>query len=152
MGAKTLKPATGSLYDEDFAVWTSETARLLRERRFDEVDIEHIAEEIEDMGKRDKRELYSRLTVLIVHLLKWKYQPEKKSEGWRSTVATQRTEIQLVLDDSPSLRRSAPLAVGEIYPRALKSAIAQTGLPTRTFPRECPFSPEQILDLSFLPE
>ena len=151
MGAKTLKPATGSLYGEDFAVWTSETARLLRERRFDEVDIEHIAEEIEDMGKRDKRELYSRLTVLTVHLLKWKYQPEKKSEGWRSTIAAQRTEIQLLLDDSPSLRRFTR-ATGDIYSRALQLAIAQTGLPARIFPRECPFSPDQILDLSFLPE
>lgn len=151
MGTKTLKPAAGSLYDEDFAVWTSETARLLRERRFDEVDAEHIAEEIEDMGKRDKRELHSGLTVLIAHLLKWKYQPEKKSEGWRSTIATQRTEIQLLLDDSPSLRRSAK-ATGDIYQRALQSAIAQTSLPARTFPRECPFSPDQILELSFLPE
>ena len=114
-------------------------------------DVEHIAEEIEDMVKRDKRELYSRLTVVIVHLLEWKYQPEKKSEGWRSTIATQRTEIQLLLDDSPSLRRSAR-AIGDVYPRALQSAIAQTGLSVRTFPRECPFSPDQILDLSFLPE
>jgi len=148
MGTKTLKPAAGSLYDEDFAVWTSKTARLFRERRFDEMDVEHIAEEIEDMGKR---ELHSRLTVLIVHLLKWKFQPEKKWAGCRSTIATQRTEIQLLLDDSPSLRHSAT-TIGDIYPRALQSAIAQTGLPARTFPRECPFSADQILDLSFLPE
>ena len=85
-----LKPASASLYDEDFAVWTAETARLLRAGRFDEVDIEHVAEEIEDMGKRDKRELHSRLTVLILHLLKWKWQPEKKSASWGSTIVTQR--------------------------------------------------------------
>jgi hypothetical protein len=152
MGAKTLKPATVSLYDEDFAIWTAEAARLLRERRFDEVDIEHVAEEIEDMGKRDKRELYSRLTVLILHLLKWKWQPEKKSESWRSTIGTQRMEIELVLDDSPSLRRAIPPAVKKVYPDSLEKATYETGLPARTFPRECPFSPEQILDRSFLPE
>lgn len=152
MGAKTLKPATASLYDEDFAVWTSETARLLRERRFDQVDIEHVAEEIEDMGKRDKRELYSRLTVLIVHMLKWKWQPERKFESWRSTMATQRMEIELVLDDSPSLRGAVPEALSQVYRRALKAAVAETGLPARIFPRECPFAPDQILDLSFLPE
>src|SRR5437588_12681668 len=99
MGAKTLKPVRAKLYDEDFAVWTSETARLLRAGRFDEVDIEHVAEEIEDMGKRDKRELRSRLTVLIVHLLKRKWQPEKRTRGWQSTLLTQREELDGLLED-----------------------------------------------------
>ena len=152
MGAKALKPPTGSLYDEDFAVWTAETARLLRAGRFDEVDMEHVAEEIEDMGKRDKRELYSRLAVLIVHLLKWKWQPEKKSESWRSTIWTQRSELELLLGDSPSLRRTVTDALAKVYPNALKTAISETGLPTRTFPGECPFSADQALDLAFLPE
>jgi hypothetical protein len=152
MGAKTLKPATASLYDDDFAIWTAETARLLRERRFDEVDIEHVAEEIEDMGKRDKRELYSRLAVLIVHLLKWKWQSQRRSESWRTTIFTQRTELRLLLDDSPSLRRAVAAAVAKIYPNASETAVAETGLPARTFPRECPFSPDEILGLPFLPE
>src|SRR5258708_27594646 len=103
MDAKTLKPAAASLYDEDFAIWTAETARLLRAGRFHEVDIEHLAEEIEDMGKRDKRELHSRLTVLILHLLKWKWQPEKQTRGWQSTLLTQRAELDRLLGDSPSL-------------------------------------------------
>src|SRR5713226_718431 len=107
MGAKTLKPRTASLYDQDFAVWTSETARLLRAGRFDEVDIEHVAEEIEDMGKRDKRELHSRLTVLLLHLLKWKWQPEKQTRGWQSTLLTQRAELGRLLEDSPSLRHAS---------------------------------------------
>ncbi len=152
MGAKTLKPAVASLYDEDFAIWTAETARLLREKRFDEIDIEHVAEEIEDMGKRDKRELHSRLTVLIAHLLKWKWQPERKSESWGSTIVTQRAEIKLLLDDSASLRRAVAAAVAKIYPNALGTAVAETGLPARAFPRECPFSPDEILGHSFLPE
>src|SRR5258708_24494624 len=92
MDAKTLKSAAASLYDEDFAIWTAETARLLRARRFHEVDIEHLAEEIEDMGKRYKRELHSRLTVLILHLLKCKCQPEKQTRGWQSTLLPQTEE------------------------------------------------------------
>ena len=152
MGAKTLKPAAANLYDEDFAVWTAETARLLRAGRFDEVDIEHVAEEIEDMGKRDKRELHSRLTVLILHLLKWKWQLEKQTRGWQSTLLTQMAELDRLLEDSPSLRRAIDAAVAKVYPAVLKSVVLETGLSASTFPSECPFSPEQILDREFLPE
>jgi len=152
MGAKTLKPAAASLYDEDFAVWTAETARLLRAGRFDEVDIEHVAEEIEDMGKRDKRELHSRLTVLILHLLKWKWQPEKKSASWGSAIVTQRAELRRLFRQSPSLKAEVQDAVEDVYSDAMEGATVETGLPARTFPRKCPFTPDQILDRDFLPE
>ena len=151
MDAKTLKPAAASLYDEDFAIWTAETARLLRAGRFDEVDIEHVAEEIEDMGKRDKRELHSRLTVLILHLLKWKWQPEKQTRGWQSTLLTQRAELDRLMEDSPSLRRTVAAAVAKVYPAALTTVALETGLPSAAFPGECPYSPDQILDRDFLP-
>ena len=151
MGAKTLKRRTSSLYDQDFAVWTSETARLLRAGRFDEIDIEHVAEEIDDMGKRDKRELHSRLTVLLLHLLKWNCQPNKQSSGWQSTILTQRAELERLFEDSPSLRRAIGGAVFKVYPAALRTAVVETGLPTATFPRDCPFTAEQILDSNFLP-
>ena len=152
MGAKTLKPAAASLYDEDFAIWTAETARLLRAGRFDEVDIEHVAEEIEDMGKRDKRELHSRLTVLILYLLKWKWQPEKKSANWGSTIVTQRAELRRLFEQSPSLKTKVQDAVEEVYSDAMEGATVEAGLPARTFPRKCPFTPDQILDREFLPE
>jgi len=152
MGAKTLKPAAASLYDEDFAIWTAETARLLRACRFDEVDIEHVAEEIEDMGKRDKRELHRRLTMLILHLLKWKWQLEKQTRGWQATLLTQRAELDRLLEDSPSLRRAIPAAIAKVYPAVLRSAVLETGLPPEIFPSQCPFSPDQILDREFLPE
>jgi len=152
MGSKTLKPAAASLYDEDFAVWTAETARLLRAGRLDEVDIEHVADEIEDMGKRDKRELHSRLTVLILDLLKWKWQPERQTRGWQSTLLTQRAELDRLLEDSPSLRRAIAAAVAKVYPAVLLSAALETGRPATVFPSECPFSPDQILDREFLPE
>lgn len=152
MGAKTLKPAAASLYDEDFAIWTAETARLLRAGHFDEVDIEHVAEEIEDMGKRDKRELHSRLTVLILHLLKWKWQPEKKSRSWRATIVTQRAELRRLFEQSPSLKAKVQDAVEDVYADAIDGATIETGLAARRFPRKCPFTPDQILDREFLPE
>ena len=151
MGAKTLKPRTASLYDEDFCVWTSETARLLRAGRFDQVDVEHVAEEIEDMGKRDKRELHSRLTVLLIHLLKWTSQPEKRSSSWHSTIITQRADLEQLFEDSPSLRGVIGKAVRKVYRTALQAAVAETRLPHATFPSDCPFTVEEILDPNFLP-
>jgi hypothetical protein len=151
MPANKVKSGAASLYDRDFVAWTSETARLLRAGRFDETDIEHVAEEIEDLGKRDKRELHSRLTVLLLYLLKWNWQPNKQSSGWQSTIITQRAELEQLFEDSPSLRRTIGAAVLKVYPAALRAAVVETGLPTATFPRDCPFTAEQILDPNFLP-
>ncbi len=152
MGTKALKPAVSNLYDEDFAVWTEQTASLLRAGRFDQIDVEHLAEEVEDMGKSQRHEVQSRLRVLLVHLLKWKYQPQKRSPSWRSTVVTQREELNDVFADSPSLRRSLPNAVARIYAASVELAGIETGLPQGAFPSECPFSVEQVLDHKFLPE
>jgi hypothetical protein len=149
MGAKPL--VHPKLYDEDFAQWTAETARLLREGRFNEIDVEHVAEEIEDMGNRDHRELFSRLTLIIQHLLKWEYQPDKRSRSWRSTMAVQRRELTRLFRLSPSLRRKVPAAVAEVYRDAMEDAALETSLPEESFPRECPFSPKEILDRDFLP-
>ena len=151
MGAKTLiRPAT-KLYDEDFVEWAFETTRLLRARQFEELDVEHLAEEIEDMAKRDKREMSSRLRVLIKHLLKWQHQAGKRSGSWQSTIITQRAAIEQVLEQSPSLRRMVPASVARVYRDAAQAAAAETGLPAESFPRDCPFSAEQILDRTFLP-
>ncbi len=104
-----------ALYDADFFKWTQRTAQRLRQRDFDEVDIEHAAEEIEDMGKRERRELSSRMEVLLGHLLKWKLQPHKRSNSWRATIVTQRQEIAAGLKDSPSLRLRLVAAGGTDY-------------------------------------
>ena len=151
MSSGPLKSPAGSLYDEDFAAWTAETARLLRARRLAEVDLEYVAEEIEDMGKSQAREMESRLTVLLVHLLKWKLQPAKRSRGWRSTLDTQRVELRRLFRQSPSLRRRLPESLPEVYRDAVRAAGIQTGLTARSFPRDCPFSVEQVLDNDFLP-
>ena len=152
MSSRALKSPAGSLYDEDFAAWTADTARLLRGRRLAEVDVEHLAEEIDDMGKSQAREMESRLTVLLVHLLKWKWQAAKRSRGWRSTIDTQRVELRRLLRQSPSLGRRLPESLPEVYRDAVRAAAIETGLAAQSFPRECPFRIEQIRDHDFLPE
>jgi len=156
MGSKMQSQRTttadlSGLYDEDFFEWTRRSAELLRAGRFEDADIEHIAEEIEDMGKRDLRELNSRIQVLLIHLLKWRLQPEKKSRSWERTIAGQRIEIDLLLEDSPSLRRRTQPGLGRAYRRAVHLAAIETGLPPGKFPAECPFTVEQIFDPEFLP-
>jgi hypothetical protein len=152
MSTKPVISPRGDLYDEDFLLWTQETARLLRSGRLDEVDIEYVAEEIEDMGKSQRRELESRLTTLLLHLLKWKHQPEKRNVGWQRTIDNQREELSRVFRDSPSLRPTVPASVIEVYPHAVKGARLETGLARSAFPNRCPFTPNQILDEDFLPE
>jgi len=152
MSSRALKSPAGSLYDEDFAAWTAETARRLRARRLAEVDLDHVAEEIEDMGKSQAREMESRLRVLLVHLLNWKAQPQKRSRSWRSTIDTQRVELRTVFRQSPSLRHRLPESVPEVYRDAVRAAGIETGLAARSFSRDCPFSVEQILDNDFLPD
>jgi hypothetical protein len=140
-----------ALYDTDFYSWTQRTAALLRARRFDEVDVEHAAEEIEDMGRRDVKELNSRVQVLLSHLLKWQRQPERRSPSWQSTIVTQRLEIDALLRQSPSLRPNLGSELARNYAGAVKRAVPETGLGKADFPVDCPFTVEQILDEEFLP-
>ncbi len=151
MSAKSLTQPATLLYDEDFALWTSETARLLRQGHFTELDVEHLAEEVEDMGKSQHRELGSRLIVIVKHLLKWQYQPQKRSESWKGTIVEQRSELEQLFEQSPSVRRTVPATLQRVYRSAVKQASLETDLPVESFPRECPFAPEQILDQDFFP-
>ena len=152
MQLKTVSPALARLYDQDFLLWTEKIAGLLRAGRLDELDIEHLAEEIEDMGKSQRRELESRLRVLLAHLLKWGWQRDKRSNSWKATAANQRAELRAVFRDSPSLKTHLPESVAEAYRDAVEEAALETGLPPDTFPEHCPFTSEQILDRDFLPE
>jgi len=152
MSTKPLALPNSALYEQDYAAWATETGRLIREGRFTELDLENLAEEIEAMAGRDRREVLSRLTAVIHHLLKWKYQPEQRSASWRTTVVTQRGEITLLLEQSPSLRPTVPRSLAQVYGHAVTRAIAETGLPADAFPARCPFSVAQILDLEFFPD
>lgn len=104
------------------------------------------------MGKSQKREASSRLTVILLHLLKWEWQPDKGSTSWRSTLSTQRRELRKLFQDSPSLRRTVGASLLEDYPDAVRDASIETGLPLDAFPRKCPFTEEQVLDQGFLPD
>lgn len=139
------------LYDEDFFEWTQRSAELLRAGRWEQADLEHVAEEIEDMGKRDLKELNSRVRVLLIHLLKWQLQPQKRSRSWNDTIASQRIEIEDVLEQSPSLKVKLQAKLSDNYAKAVRLAMIETELPPTHFPAECPFTVEQILDPEFLP-
>lgn len=140
------------LYDRDFLEWTRCNAALLRAGRFLEADIEHIAEEVEDMGRSQQHELRSRLRVLLVHLLKWRFQPSHRGPSWRATIRDQRDEIADLIETAPSLRNEAARVIEKTYRRAAARAAEETSLPETTFPEKCPFTVEQILDEDYLPD
>jgi len=142
---------TTTLYETDFYAWTQQQATLLREEEFAELDVHNLIEEIEAMGRSEKRELASRLQVLIMHLLKWQYQAEEQSRSWQSTIRTQRHDLARLLADNPSLQTTVPDVIAKVYPDALLDAVEETGLLTATLPTTCPYSPAQVLDRTFWP-
>ncbi|MEI7607534.1 MAG: DUF29 domain-containing protein [Rhodospirillaceae bacterium] len=145
-------PISASLYDRDFYAWANEQAALLRAGRLAAADIEHIAEEIESMGKTEKRELVNGLAVLLLHLLKWRYQPERCCASWEATVIVQRHDLADHLADNPSLKAQLPAAISRAYSNAAPLAVGETNLPKATFPALCPWSFEQIMDEEFWPD
>ncbi len=138
-------------YQKDYYGWLQENVRLIRERKFSEIDTENLIEELESMGKCEKRELSSRLTILLLQLLKWQYQTVKRSTNWRNTIAVQRIDIRELLEDSPSLRNEILDKIEIAYEKAKLAAEVETGIEKQNFPAACPFSLEQILDENFLP-
>ena len=140
------------LYESDFYAWANEQAALLREGKLSQADIEHIAEEIESMGKGEKRELVSRLAVLLLHLLKWKFQPALRGNSWRLTIEEQRDEIEDHLGDNPSLKANLSETIKSAYRRAILGAARETGMERDVFPAVCPWSFEQMMDAEFWPD
>jgi hypothetical protein len=139
-----------NLYNQDFYLWIETTSKQLKAGKFAEIDLENLIEEIESMGKSEKRELKSRLIVLLMHLLKWQYQPEKRSESWRSTITEQRICIELLLEDSPSLQPLLIEIFTDCYEKARLKASEETGMKLNFFPKESPFTLEETLKNSFL--
>lgn len=138
-------------YEADFYQWIQEQAALLRAGQLSELDTENLLEEIEAMGRKERREILSRITLLLAHLLKWKYQPTHSGASWRNTIAEQRREIPLVLEDSPSLRREIPDFMDKAYTAARRAAKDETGLPLATFPESCPWTFEEAMQGDYLP-
>jgi hypothetical protein len=144
---------TGTVrYEDDVVAWAEEQARLLRERRFDLLDIENLAEEIEDVGKSEHRELASRMAGLLVHLLKWQIQPGRQGASWQVTIRNQRRGVARRLRDTPSLRPRLqdPDWWAAVWDDAIAQAAVETGL--SEFPDSCPWRAEQVLDEGWLPE
>jgi hypothetical protein len=133
-----------ALYEADETAWLDESSRLIRAGRIDELDYENLATYLEDQAKRDRREVNSRLRVLVAHLLKWQYRPEKRSRGWAVTVIRQRLQLKGLLE-SATLQKHAEAVLTEIYPGAMKIAAVQTGVPPSVFPADCPLTVEQVM-------
>jgi hypothetical protein len=142
---REVKVPLSELYEADETAWLEESARLVAQRRFEELDVEHLSEYLADMAKRDRREVLSRLTVLLAHLLKWDRQPERRSNSWRATIAMQRDELGDLLE-SGTLRRHAEEVLERAYARAVRQAALETGAPAESFPPGCPYSLDQALE------
>ncbi|MBC5795825.1 DUF29 domain-containing protein [Sphaerospermopsis sp. LEGE 00249] len=141
-----------TLYETDYQEWIETTLQHLREQNFHQLDLEHLIEEIEAMGKSDKRELQNRLIILLMHLLKWKYQPANQSSSWLATIDEQRRQILFIFEDSPSLEKNFLATISDkCYQMARKSASKETKLPLGVFPESCPFCHAEIFDLDFYP-
>lgn len=140
-----------SLYEDDFFEWTRQQAQLLRERRFADLDLDHLTEEVESVGASEKREIYSRLRIILAHLLKWKYQPGARSNAWRGTLDEQRRRLRQVVDASPSLRGYPGEVFLDCYLSGRLLAAKDTGMDLTLFPDHPPFSIEQALAEEFLP-
>lgn len=148
MSAKAPTKRESTSYDQDFYAWTQESAAKLRAGELAGLDWEHIAEELEDMGKRDKRKVLGHLKILIQHLLKWEAQPDlrTRSASWKLTIRTQRDQIADLLADSPSLTtKLTPEAINKAFKRAVDDAMDETGLTRECFPPVCPYDTDQLL-------
>ncbi|WP_341527451.1 DUF29 domain-containing protein [Nostoc sp. UHCC 0302] len=141
-----------AIYRADFNLWIQQTAQLLRSHRWHEIDVEHLIAEVEDLGKSERRGITSQLTRLLLHLLKWQYQPQRRSDSWLDSITDARTQIDLALKDSPSLKGYPIEQLEESYQRARRQAVKQTGMLISVFPEECTYSLELILDEDWLPE
>ena len=142
---------TTTLYEADETAWLDATAELVRLGRLDEVDAGTLAEYLADMARRDRREVESRLSGLLFHVLKWAHQPDRRSGSWRATVVEQRQELEGLVGRGV-LRNHAEAVLGDAYLKAIERAAAETGLPAGTFPSVCPYTLDQLLSADLLAE
>jgi len=139
-------------YQKDFYSWTCEQAELLRAGQFNELDISNLVEEIETMGRSEKRELQSRLMVLLVHLLKWQYQPARRGRSWILTIKGQRIHLEDVISDNPGLKPQLLSLLNNAYRLAIVEVSKQTMLEESIFPVKCPWTLDQIRDEGYFPD
>jgi hypothetical protein len=140
------------LYDRDFYLWLKTTIEQLRENDFAEVDLPNLLEELESMGRSEKQALESNLQIVLRHLLKYKYQPKRRSNSWRFTIIEHRDRLETALENSPSLKPYFFEVFDKCYAKARKKTATETGLSIDTFPVKSPFIPEETLNADYLPE
>jgi hypothetical protein len=145
---------TTVLHSHDFYAWTQQQAQFLKSGQFFKLDVEHLVEELESMSATERRELISRLEILLMHLLKWQYQPAFQGRSWVLTIEEQRLQLNDHLDENPSLKNPDFLqeSIKKAYCRALVKAEKETGLARKVFPKSCPYSFEQMMDMEFYPD
>ncbi|MFB2976249.1 DUF29 domain-containing protein [Microseira sp. BLCC-F43] len=141
-----------SLYETDYLKWIETTVEKLRVKDFSNIDWENLIEEFEDMGRSERRSLKSNLIIVLLHLLKWQYQPELRSGSWKGSIVEHRRRIREAVKDSPSLKPYIEEVFAECYLDAIEQASAETGLPEATFPQLCPYTSTEVLDSNFMPE
>ncbi|HEX2186810.1 MAG TPA: DUF29 domain-containing protein [Chloroflexota bacterium] len=139
-------------YETDFYAWAAQQAAALRAKDWAALDLAHLAEEVEDLRKTERRGVQSQLRLILSHLLKWASQPARRSYSWRTTIANGRVLVQEALEDLPSLARELPALATAAYPRARRDAAKATGLLLATFPEACPWPLARMLDADFWPE
>ncbi|MHC5614675.1 MAG: DUF29 domain-containing protein [Nostoc sp.] len=142
---------TSHLYETDFYTWTQQQVSLLKTQQWYQLDTVNLIEEIETLGRRERQELRNCLGVLLGHLLKWQFQPEKRSNSWLGTIREQRVQVKLLLQDSPSLKPYLDEVFFTVYELGLALAIRETELVEQVFPEICPYSLDQTLNPEFLP-
>jgi len=139
------------MYETDFYGWTQRQAEAMRSGDLAGLDLENLIEEIESMGKREKRELESRLEVLLAHLLKWRYQPGFRGASRQATIKEQRGRIADHMRENPSLKGLLPETYGKTYRYSVLKAVRETGMAESAFPPQCPWTFEQAVDPGFWP-
>lgn len=147
-----LQSDQSNLYETDYLAWIEKTAEQLKQRDFSSVDWENLIEEIEDMGRSERRSLESNFVVILLHLLKWQYQPDRRSGSWRGSITEHRRRIREALEDSPSLHSHLKKSLSKCHTDAARIASDETGIATQALPIDCPSSLPQILDADFLPQ
>lgn len=138
-----------NLYETDFYAWTLEQSKLLRISNFKGLDIVNLVEEIESLGKQQRQELENRLAILLGHLLKWDYQPERRSKSWKATIREQRRAIQRLMQANPSLKPYLEEAIAYAYQSGIDLVVRETPLDDQDLPADCQYTPEQIFDPNF---
>ena len=150
--ARQFEQPITNLYEKDFLAWIEDQAQALRTRKANSLDWDNILEELESMGRSEKNALRNHLRILLMHLIKWQWQPQKQSKSWATTIRNQRLDLKYLIKDSPSLKRLIPEMLPDAWSNAADEAAFETELPISTFPELCPWDIDTQILANWWPE